>query len=84
MLRYAGLLGLCGNNDLRSVIEMSDAGDPRGVLALKIFVYRIRKYIGSYMAALGGDVDAVIFSAGIGENSPLIRSLVCQGMQAGH
>lgn len=79
--KKSGLLGLCGNNDLRSVIEMSDAGDPRGVLALNIFVYRIRKYIGSYMAALGGDVDAVIFSAGIGENSSLIRSLVCQGMQ---
>ncbi len=77
----AGLLGLSGQSDLRSIIEMSQRGEPRGQLALDMFVYRIRKYIGAFLAALGGRVDAVVFSAGIGENSALIRGLVCEGMQ---
>jgi len=56
-------------------------GDERGTLALNMFVYRIRKYIGAYTAALGGDVDAVVFSAGIGENSAVIRNMICQDLQ---
>lgn len=76
-----GLLGLCGENDLRSVIAMSDKGEPRGRLALDMFVYRIRKYIGAYLVALGGNVDAIVFSAGIGENSAIVRQLVCKDLQ---
>ncbi len=77
-----GLLGLCGSNDLRSVIAMSKDGDTHAHLALEMFVYRIKKYIGSYLAAIGEPCHAVVFSAGVGENSPLVRSLVCQDMQA--
>lgn len=80
-VRPSGLLGLCGENDLRSVIAMSDKGEPRGKLALDMFVYRIRKYIGAYLVALGGNVDAIVFSAGIGENSAIVRQLVCKDLQ---
>ena len=80
--KRSGLQGVCGQSDLRAVIEMAGRGEPRGALALDMFVYRIRKYIGAYMAALGGRVDAVVFSAGIGENSALARALICQGLQA--
>lgn len=51
-----GLLGLTGSNDLRAVIEAADRGDPRARLGLAMFVYRVRKYIGSYMAVLDGQV----------------------------
>ena len=80
--KRSGLQGVCGQSDLRAVIEMAGRGEPRGALALDMFVYRIRKYIGAYMAALGGRIDAIVFSAGIGENSALARALVCQGLQA--
>ena len=60
---------------------MSQRGGVREALALDMFTYRIRKYIGAYLAALGGRVDGVVFSAGIGENSSLIRGMVCQGLQ---
>jgi acetate kinase len=57
------------------------AGDERAALALDMFVYRVRKYIGAYSAALAGRVDALVFSAGIGENSSIIRGLICEDMQ---
>lgn len=57
------------------------AGDERAALALDMFVYRVRKYIGAYAAALSGRVDALVFSAGIGENSSIIRGLICEDMQ---
>lgn len=59
------------------------AGDERAKLALDMFVYRVRKYIGAYSAALSGNVDALIFSAGIGENSSIIRSLICEDFKVG-
>lgn len=76
-----GLLGLCGQSDLRGIIEMSQRGEAKGTLALDIFVYRIKKYIGAYLAALDGQVDGIVFSAGIGENCALIRGMVCNGLQ---
>lgn len=79
--KKSGLLGVCGNNDLRTVIELKEKGDFRGTLALNMFVYRIRKYIGAYMATLEGKVDAVIFSAGIGENSSYIRRLILDNLE---
>ncbi len=75
--RESGLQGICGASDMRDVLSLSDEGDERAQLALNMFCYRIRKYIGAYFAALGG-ADAVIFTAGIGENAPRVRQLCCQ------
>eukprot|EP00882_Tetradesmus_deserticola_P022090 GHRQ01023973.1.p1 GENE.GHRQ01023973.1~~GHRQ01023973.1.p1 ORF type:complete len:255 (+),score=112.83 GHRQ01023973.1:403-1167(+) len=80
--KKSGLLGVCGHSDLRAVVEHKAAGDERAALALDMFVYRVRKYIGAYSAALSGRVDALVFSAGIGENSSAVRALVCEDMQA--
>lgn len=79
--KKSGLLGLCGDNDLRAVIERRARGDAYASLAMDVFIYRVRKYIGSYFVALGGHVDAIVFSAGIGENSALVRSLACEGLE---
>ncbi|KAG2438066.1 hypothetical protein HXX76_005676 [Chlamydomonas incerta] len=76
--KKSGLLGLTGSNDLRTVIEGAAKGEPRSQLGLDMFTYRVRKYIGAYTAALDGKVDAVVFSAGIGENSPFIRKLIAE------
>ena len=75
----SGLKGICGSNDMREVIRKKDAGDDRAEIALKLYCYRIRKYIGAYFAALGS-LNAIIFTAGIGENSPYIRENCCQGL----
>lgn len=77
--RKSGLQGICGTNDMRVVIEKKDAGDERAKLALEMYSYRIKKYIGAYFAVLG-KVDALIFTAGIGENSALIREQSCEGL----
>lgn len=79
--REAGLKGLCGSNDLREVLGLEQAGDEHARLALEIYCYRIRKYIGAYIAALGG-LDALVFTAGVGENSPVVRSRICAGLEA--
>ncbi len=75
----SGLKGICGSNDMREVIRKKDAGDDRAEIALKLYCYRIRKYIGAYFAALGS-LNAIVFTAGIGENSPYIRERCCQGL----
>ena len=77
--KESGLKGLCGANDMREVIEKNNAGDERAHSALEVYTYRIKKYIGAYYAALGS-LDAIVFTAGIGENSPEIRELSCQGL----
>jgi acetate kinase len=77
------MLGICGQSDMRSVIQLRSQGDARAALALDMFVFRVRKYIGAYMAVLGGKVDALVFSAGIGENSADVRRMVCEGLQVG-
>ncbi len=77
--KESGLKGLCGTNDMREVIRMRDAGDERASLALEIYCYRIKKYIGAYFAALGR-LDAIVFTAGIGENSPEVRERSCSGL----
>lgn len=74
----SGLLGLAGSSDTRDVLARA-ARDPRAALALDLFCYRARKYVGAYLAALGG-ADAVVFSGGIGEHEPEIRSRICEGM----
>lgn len=71
--KKSGLLGVSGiSNDMRDILKAIDAGDKRAQLAYDVFLYRIKKYIGSYAAVLGR-VDAVVFTAGIGENLPAIR-----------
>lgn len=71
----SGLLGLCGRSDMRDIIAMANNGDKSSQIAIDIFVYRVQKYIGAYAAALNG-VDAIVFTGGIGENSPHIRALI--------
>ena len=78
--KESGLKGICGSNDMREVIEKRDAGDEKAKLALHIYTYRIKKYIGAYFAALES-LDAIVFTAGVGENSPFIRERCCQGLQ---
>lgn len=73
--KKSGLLGLSGKSDMRDIIELAKKGNTSAQIAIDAFVYRIQKYIGAYIAALNG-VDAIVFSAGIGENSPYIRSLI--------
>jgi acetate kinase len=78
--RESGLLGVSGqSNDMRAIIQASQEGDRRSALAVEMFTYRLKKYIGAYAAAMGG-VDLVAFTGGIGENSPLIRKQVLQGL----
>ncbi len=77
--KESGLKGLCGTNDMREVIENMKKGDKQAAMALDVYVYRIKKYIGAYFAALEV-VDAVIFTAGVGEHAPLIREKSCQGL----
>jgi acetate kinase len=77
----SGLLGISGlTNDMRDLLaEAHEHEDRRARLAIEIFCYRVRKYIGSYLAAMGG-ADAIVFAGGIGENSAEIRGMICDGL----
>jgi len=75
--RESGLKGICGTNDMREIQERVKGGDERAALALDMFCYRVRKYIGGYFAALGS-LDAVVFTGGIGENSAVARARSCE------
>ncbi len=78
--KESGLLGLSGvSNDIRDVETAAEHGDPRSRLALDVFAYRVKKYIGAYAAAMGG-LDVLVFTAGIGENDPQMRAAVCDGL----
>jgi acetate kinase len=79
LTKKSGMLGLTGYSDLRDIQAKAEEGNPDCKLALAMNAYRIKKYIGAYMAALNG-LDALIFTAGIGENSSLIRQMVCDEM----
>ncbi|CAA9203111.1 Acetate kinase [Flavobacterium bizetiae] len=79
LLKQSGMLGLTGYSDLRDIESEAAKGNKDCQLALFMNAYRIRKYIGSYTAALNG-LDAIIFTAGIGENSSYMRQLVCTDM----
>ncbi len=78
----SGLLGLSGrSNDMRELLHAADQeGDKRAGFAIDLFCYRARKYLGGYLAVLGG-ADAVIFGGGIGENAPEVRKRICQHME---
>ncbi len=77
--KESGFKGICGTNDMREVLEKADAGDDRARLAIDMYCYRVKKYIGAYTAALGS-VDAIVFTAGIGERAAPIRDACCQGL----
>ena len=80
--KQSGLLGISGlTNDMRELLdEARESGDRRALLAIEIFCYRARKYIGAYLAAMGG-ADAIVFTGGIGENSAEIRERILSGME---
>eukprot|EP00898_Chlorokybus_atmophyticus_P007360 jgi/Chlat1/7625/Chrsp64S07106 len=78
--KKSGLLGLCGEKDLRNIDERARKGDKDAQLAIEVMVYSIRKYVGAYLVHLDGEVDALVFSAGIGEHSAVVRKSVCAGM----
>ncbi len=80
--KQSGLIGISGlTNDMRELLEEAhENNDRRARLAIEIFCYRARKYIGAYLAAMGG-ADAIVFTGGIGENSPEVRALICEGLQ---
>lgn len=80
--KQSGLLGISGlTNDMRELLdEARENNDRRALLAIELFCYRARKYIGAYLAAMGG-ADAIIFTGGIGENSAEIRARICRGLE---
>ncbi|HJQ24028.1 MAG TPA: acetate kinase [Blastocatellia bacterium] len=80
--KQSGLIGISGlTNDMRELLEEAhENNDRRARLAIEIFCYRVRKYIGAYLAAMGG-ADAIVFTGGIGENAPEIRARICEGLQ---
>lgn len=79
LLKESGMYGLTGYSDLRDVQIKAERGDKSCQLALQMNAYRIKKYIGSYAAVLNG-LDAIVFTAGIGENSTFMRQLVCEDL----
>ena len=79
--KHSGVLGISGiSNDFRTLEEEAEKGDKRAALALEVFAYRLKKYVGSYIAAMNG-VDAIVFTGGIGENSDIIRDMVVSDME---
>ncbi len=78
--KQSGLLGLTGQNDLRDIEERQARGDAQAGLALDMVAHRIKKYIGAYTAVLGR-VDALVFTAGIGEHSEVVRRMACEGLE---
>ncbi|HRP68565.1 MAG TPA: acetate kinase [Turneriella sp.] len=77
--KESGLKGLCGTNDMREIEKRATEGDASALLALQIFVERVRKYLGAYL--MHGKPHAIIFTAGIGENSKIIREKICAGLE---
>ncbi len=75
----SGCKGVCGENDMRAIHKLAEAGEKSACLALEMYAYRIRKYIGAYFAVLGR-VDALVFTGGIGENDVWLREKCCSGM----
>ena len=79
--KKSGVFGITGiSSDMRDVEAAANEGNERAVLALKMYAYRVKKYIGSYAAAMGG-VDAVVFTAGVGENQTGLRADICRGLE---
>ncbi len=77
--RRSGLLGLSGVNDFRDLADLIQKGDPDAALALDVYCHRVRKYIGAYLAVLGG-ADVITFTAGVGENAADVRAQILRGL----
>jgi len=77
--KHSGLKGICGVNDMREIAQLAERGDASARLAIEMYCYRIKKYIGAYYTVLG-QVDALVFTAGIGENAADIRARSCAGL----
>lgn len=77
----SGCKGICGENDMRAIHQLAEAGNPAAQLALAMYAYRIKKYIGAYFAVLGR-VDALVFTGGIGENDVWLREQCCSNLTA--
>ncbi len=82
MNKKSGLMGLCGYSDMRDLHAAADKGDKKADLAFRMLVHSIRKILGAYFFLLDGKVDAVTFTAGIGENDPLIREAVVRDLES--
>jgi acetate kinase len=81
MNKHSGMVGISGvSSDMREIIAEMKNGNKKAQNAFNLFCYRIKKYIGAYAAAMGG-LDAVVFTGGIGENSPDVRKLCCEGLE---
>jgi acetate kinase len=78
--KKSGLIGLCGDNDMREIRRRVDEGDEQARLAFDIYIHRLKKYIGAYYAVLGR-VDAVVFTAGVGENAAPVREAAITGLE---
>jgi acetate kinase len=79
--KKSGLLGLSGvSSDMREVLRAADQGNRRALVALKAYCYRVRKYIGAYVASMGG-LDTVLFTGGVGQGSAVVRALALQGLE---
>ena len=77
--KESGMLGLTGHSDFRDIEKQAEKGNKDCILALQMFAYRVKKYIGAYSSAMNG-LDAIVFTAGVGENSILIRKMICEEM----
>jgi acetate kinase len=82
LIRESGLKGLgeIGSSDMRDLEGAAKEGNRQAETAIRVFAYRVKKYLGAYAFAMGG-LDAVVFTAGIGENSPLARQMICEGLE---
>lgn len=78
--KRSGLVGICGDNDMREITRRMDEGDEDARLAFDMYVHRLKKYIGAYAAVLGR-VDAVVFTAGVGENAAAVRQAAVDGLE---
>ncbi|RZM10069.1 MAG: acetate kinase, partial [Pedobacter sp.] len=78
--KQSGLLGVGGSSDMRDIRKLVAQGDETAILSLKLYAYRIKKFIGSYAAVLNG-IDAIIFTAGVGENDVAMRNAVCEQLE---
>ena len=79
--KKSGLLGLSGiSSDMREILKAADDGNQRALLALKAYCYRVRKYIGAYVASMGG-LDTIIFTGGVGQGSAVVRALALQSLE---
>lgn len=79
--KQSGLLGLCGDSDIRNIQDRIRSGkDAQADLAMDVYAHRVRKYLGAYILELGEELDAIVFTAGIGESSTMIRERVCKDL----